>query len=154
MKIRLSELKKIIKEEVESAAAYKRWKEMSAIHTSSPDHKMARMAMYNYFNNDLPKLFDLKSSAPGYYDFFNQVKRSGLNYPASSISDFYNSSFTTPEELQVAAKEFEELQDRFEETEVSDQTDAMYGRKSYQVVDKKSGEVVDRYKDRRGSLGT
>jgi len=154
MKIRLGELKKIIKEEVEGAAAYRRWKEMNDIHTPSPDYNIVRMSRHGYFKNDLPKLFDLKTSASNYYDFFNSVKKIGFNYPAKPIYNFYESRFKATEELDAAVKEFKELEGRFEEKESSNETDAMYGRKSYQVVDKKTGDVLDRYKDRQGSLGT
>jgi hypothetical protein len=153
MKIRLSELKQIIKEEVEGAASYKRWKELQSVHGLSADDKMAHAAKSGYFGNDLPELFKLKASSDGNYNtFFYPAKKMG--YPASRIHDFFSSSFKSLDELEAAAEELSSLESRFKKEEVTDERDRVYGRKSYQVIDTMTDKVVDKYNDRQGSLGT
>lgn len=152
MKITVSELRKIIKEELESPIAYKRWKELRDIHGMSADDKISSAVSYGYFENDLEKLFELKSSSSGYYDFFSRVKNENLNYPAQRISDFYHSSFNSVEELERAVKQIKIIRDRFKVEEVTSETDRMYGRKSYKVIDTLTGDVVDHYRDREGRL--
>jgi hypothetical protein len=150
MKIKISEVKKIIKEEVE--AAYQRYKQLTSPYGSDDSH-VVDAARYGAFN-DLPGLFSLKVSAKDYYDFFNKARAAGHNMTSTRMYAFYNSSFKSEEELMAVVEELKALEARFVEEDVTSETDVQYGRKTKQIVDKTTGKVVNRSHDRPGSLGT
>lgn len=61
---------------------------------------------------------------------------------------------TPPDQIDVLTKRREELESLYERQDVTDERDAMYGRKRHQIVHIPTGTVVDGGVNRQGSLGS
>lgn len=158
MKIRLGDLKRIIRETVESAAAgssdsMAAYKEFLALKKSMYNPRGV-MRFFKSYKGTPDKLQDLYDSVMGNYDkFFAALNKSHTAEQISAV--FENLKGKTVKEavkqLMQDNASYVEGEARFQEKY---ERDPMYASKTKVVVDTKSGEVVSREEVDQGRLGT
>jgi hypothetical protein len=80
-----------------------------------------------------------------------------MEVDAYAIRDFWTSFLNAGLDLETMKRDhtlMRDLQAEFEDVDVSDLTDSMYGRRSYETRHKGTGQVMKRFRDREGSLGS
>ena len=119
------------------------------------------------------KLVQLRDTADNYNDFFFAVKapswssgrhpETGTHYspptefnlqPAAAHKLYNADSLPKYEEVEKAAKRFEELEPLFQRVNGTTEEDHMYGRKREDVIFVPTGDRVTSSVDRKGSLGS
>lgn len=156
MKIRLGDLKRIIRETVESAVAgssdsMTAYKQFLALKKSmyNPRGVMRFFKFYQGTSEELQAIYD---SAKGKYDKFHGALRMS-NTPEQVDAVFQNlkQGGKTVKQLMQDNAAFLEGEARFKEKY---ERDPMYASSTKVVVDTKSGEVVSREEVDQGRLGT
>jgi hypothetical protein len=163
MKLTESQLRRIIREELQNIPAKKLIKESSAKDAYARLKELKKHANDFYYlrkissqhYEDIRKLRDSYGKSYDQYEqFFRKMQQYGFQ-PGMVRAIFDKEQFSMPaEEVMPLMKEYETLSQRFTTKNVTDETDRAYGRKRFHVIDKESGEVVDEFTDRKGSLGS
>jgi hypothetical protein len=156
MKIRLGDLKRIIRETVESAAAGSSdsmiaYKEFLALKKSmyNPRGVMRFFKAYKGTPGQLQALYD---AAKGNYDeFHGSLYKSNTPEQVDAVFQNLKQGGKTVDQLMQDNATYLEGEARFQEKY---ERDPMYASSTKMVVDKMSGEVVSREEVDQGRLGT
>ena len=195
MRITESQLRRIIREELESMDPQAKWDSIGALDRKYRNRGYGTINALDRFEDKLELMADYAQKAldaykvpadaesivshPKYWDAFSKFSRDvQKNYetpvprdpnrpfynppPKQGISsmgfreffDLYTSVGGDLEAVKRDRAAMRDLRAEFETVDVSDETDSMYGRRSYATRHKGTGKTVQSYRDREGSLGT
>jgi len=156
-------LEEYLNEAMDSKASYERMKELEKGHQTDfwILEKVGPEVYQEILNlrdesKDYSDFFD--KVGPGRYDssvgFYKPTNRFGMR--PEMVRAIYDKKIgALPiDELMKLKEEWEQLKDRFEKVDATNETDRVYGRKRTDVVDTRTGEVVSSTTDRPGSLGS
>ena len=110
---------------------------------------------YDTFHRNVMRHFEQPSPVDPRFPRYTPPPKSGIN--STALSTFWNAWLNADCDLDTLRADYaamQELEAEFETADVSDETDSMYGRKSYSTRHKGTGSAMGpSWRDREGSLG-
>lgn len=156
-------LEEYLNEMMDSKTAYERMKELE--HGHQTDFWILEKVGPEVYQ----EILDLREKSEDYSDFFDKVgpgkydSSIGLYKPTNRfgmrpemVRAIYDKKIGAlpVDKLMKLKEEWEQLKDRFEKVDASNETDRVYGRKRTDVIDTRTGKIVSSTTDRPGSLGS
>ena len=120
-------------------------------------HGAAAHQAYRMFGSEFQKAY--RKTIPADKERFGPYAQPTYKMEVSpyALHDFWTAFLDAELDIETMKRDhatMRELAAEFEDVEVSDLTDSMYGRRSYETRHKGTGQVMKRFRDREGSLGT